>query len=382
MERFGLRVQKNKVIDKSEESPLAFKSLNTEEVVIKAQILAGGRGLGTFSNGFKGGVHLCKTPEETERIASSMLGSSLVTKQTPPEGVLVQKLMIAESIDIARETYVSIVMDRESGGPVFIVSPKGGVDIEKVAEEDPNAIFKEVIDITLGPQKDQLTRLAKGLEFKENQIDEIVDQLDKLYKLFIGLDATQVEINPFAETPEGKVYCVDAKINFDDNAMYRHPDVFEMRDIAEEDPREVEAQKFNLNYIAMEGTIGCMVNGAGLAMATMDIIKLNKGEPANFLDVGGGANEHQVTEAFKIITSDKQVKAVLVNIFGGIMKCDTIATGIVAAAKAINLTIPLIVRLEGTNVEKGKKILEDSGIHILTANDLDDAAKKAVQSIQ
>lgn len=311
-----------------------------------------------------------------------MLGYNLITKQTPPNGVTVQKIMIAESIDIKRETYVSIVMDRDSGGPVFVVSPKGGVDIEKVAEEDPNAIFKEVVDITKGPQKEQLERLARSLEFKENQISDVADQLDKLYKLFIGLDATQVEINPFAETPEGKVYCVDAKINFDDNAMFRHPDVYEMRDTAEEDPRELEAQKHNLNYVAMDGTIGCMVNGAGLAMATMDIIKLNNGEPANFLDVGGSANEQQVTEAFKIITSDKQVKAVLVNIFGGIMKCDTIAKGIVAAAKSINLQIPLIVRLQGTNVDKGKKILEESGINIVTANDLDDAAKKAVQAIQ
>lgn len=320
--------------------------------------------------------------EETKEIASKMLGYNLITKQTPPDGVTVQKVMIAESIDIARETYVSIVMDRDSGGPVFVVSPKGGVDIEKVAEEDPNAIFKEVVDITTGPQKEQLERLARSLNFKENQIPDVVDQLDKLYKLFIGLDATQVEINPFAETPEGKVYCVDAKINFDDNAMFRNPDIYEMRDTAEEDPRELEAQKHNLNYVAMDGTIGCMVNGAGLAMATMDIIKLNNGEPANFLDVGGSANEQQVTEAFKIITSDKQVKAVLVNIFGGIMKCDTIAKGIVAAAKSINLQVPLIVRLQGTNVDKGKKILEESGINILTANDLDEAAKKAVQSIQ
>lgn len=311
-----------------------------------------------------------------------MLGYKLVTKQTPPDGVLVQKLMIAESIDIVRETYVSIVMDRESGGPVFVVSPKGGVDIEKVAEEDPDAIFKEVVDISKGPLPEQLERLAKGLEFKPHQIPDVMDQLNRLYNLFLGLDATQVEVNPLAETPDGSVYCVDAKINFDDNALFRHPDVFEMRDIAEEDPRELEAQKYNLNYIAMDGEIGCMVNGAGLAMATMDIIKLNNGSPANFLDVGGSANADQVTEAFKIITGDKQVKAVLVNIFGGIMKCDTIAQGIVQAAKTVKLELPLIVRLSGTNVELGKKILKESGLPILTADNLDDAAKKAVASIQ
>lgn len=311
-----------------------------------------------------------------------MLGYKLETKQTPPGGVLVQKLMIAESIDIVRETYVSIVMDRESGGPVFVVSPKGGVDIEKVAEEDPDAIFKEVIDISKGPQPIQLERLAKGLEFTPEQIPDVMDQLNRLYNLFLGLDATQVEVNPLAETPEGSVYCVDAKINFDDNALFRHPDVFEMRDIAEEDPRELEAQKYNLNYIAMSGSIGCMVNGAGLAMATMDIIQLNNGSPANFLDVGGSANADQVTEAFKIITGDKQVKAVLVNIFGGIMKCDTIAQGIVQAAKAVKLELPLIVRLSGTNVELGKKILKDSGLPIVTADNLDEAAKKAVASIQ
>ena len=316
-------------------------------------------------------------------MATNMLGYKLVTKQTAASGVMVQKLMIAESIDIKREVYVSIVMDRDSNGPVFVVSPKGGVDIEKVAEETPEAIFKEVIDIRTGPKREQLERLAKGLEFKEGtQFESGVQQLDRLYKLFLGLDAVQVEVNPLAETPQGELFCVDAKIGFDDNAMFRHKDVFEMRDLAEEDPRELEAQKFNLNYIAMDGNIGCMVNGAGLAMATMDIIKMNKGEPANFLDVGGSANEEAVTEAFKILTGDKQVKAILVNIFGGIMKCDTIAAGIVGAAKTVKLSIPLVVRLAGTNVERGQQILAESGLPIISAANLDDAAAKAVASLK
>lgn len=315
-------------------------------------------------------------------MASKMLGYKLTTKQTIPGGVMVQKLMIAESINIKREVYVSIVMDRDSNGPVFVVSPQGGVDIEKVAEETPEAIFKEVIDIRTGPKREQLERLAKGLEFKAGtQFESGVQQLDNLYKLFLGLDATQVEVNPLAETPEGELFCVDAKIGFDDNAMFRHKDVFEMRDLAEEDPRELEAQKYNLNYIAMDGNIGCMVNGAGLAMATMDIIKMNKGDPANFLDVGGSATEEAVTEAFKILTGDKQVKAILVNIFGGIMKCDTIAAGIVGAAKTVKLSIPLVVRLAGTNVERGQQILSDSGLPIITAANLDEAAAKAVASL-
>lgn len=328
------------------------------------------------------GILYASRPEEASKLATNMLGYKLVTKQTQTAGVLVQKLMIAESINIKREVYVSILMDRDSNGPVFVVSPKGGVDIEKVAEETPEAIFKEVIDIQSGPKREQLERLAKGLEFKSGkQFEDAVQQLDRLYKLFIGLDAVQVEVNPLAETPEGDIFCVDAKIGFDDNAMFRHQDVYEMRDLAEEDPRELEAQKFNLNYIAMDGNIGCMVNGAGLAMATMDIIKLNKGEPANFLDVGGSASEQAVTEAFKILTGDAQVKAILVNIFGGIMKCDTIAAGIVGAAKTVKLNIPLIVRLAGTNVDVGKKILQESGLPIITAEHLDDAAAKAVKSI-
>lgn len=311
-----------------------------------------------------------------------MLGYSLVTKQTPAAGVKVQKLMIAESINIKREVYFSIVMDRASGGPVLIASPKGGMDIEAVAEEDPSAIFKEAIDITTGPKPAQLERLAHALQFKGALVPEAVQQMHNIYKLFLGLDATQVEINPLAETDDAKIYAVDAKINFDDNAMFRHKDIYEMRDIAEEDPREVEAEKVGLNYIGMDGNIGCMVNGAGLAMATMDIINLYGGSPANFLDVGGGATEGQVTEAFKILTRDPKVQAILVNIFGGIMKCDVIARGIVGAARTVKLNLPLVVRLSGTNVELGKKILSESGLPIISADNLDDAAIKAVASIK
>jgi succinyl-CoA synthetase beta subunit len=289
--------------------------------------------------------------------------------------------MIAQSINLKRELYFSIVMDRESHGPVLVASPAGGMDIEHVAETQPHLIFKEKIDIMTGPTQAQLERLARGLEFTGPLVNECTDQLRKLYNLFLALDATQVEINPLAETDDGKIYAVDAKINFDDNALFRQKEVYAMRDIAEEDPRDLEAEKYGLNYIGLDGNIGCLVNGAGLAMATLDIIKLYKGEPANFLDVGGGANEQQVTEAFKILTSDKNVKAILVNIFGGIMKCDVIAKGIVGAAKTVKLEIPLVVRLAGTNVELGKQILKDSGLPIISADNLDDAAQKAVATL-
>jgi len=273
-------------------------------------------------------------------------------------------------------------MDREHGGPVFVASLKGGMDIEEVAHKDPSAIITVPIDITKGPTDEQLKNLAVSLEFSRELIPQAMEQLRCLYNMFLELDCTQVEVNPFAETPEGLIYAADAKMNFDDNASFRQKDVFAMHNTEEDDQREVAAAKFNLNYIGMTGNIGCMVNGAGLAMATMDIIQLYKGSPANFLDVGGGANEQQVTEAFKILNSDPQVKAILVNIFGGIMKCDVIAAGVVAAAKKVHLSIPLVVRLAGTNVEKGKKLLEESGIAVVTADNLDDAAQKAVASIK
>jgi len=289
--------------------------------------------------------------------------------------------MIAEAIDIKRELYVSLLMDRAAGGPVFVYSPKGGMDIEEVAHTDPGAIYTEPVNIETGPTKEQLKKVARNLNFEDKLLDDASQQLGKLYELFINLDCTQVEVNPFAETLDGKIYCGDAKMNFDDNASFRQKDVFSLHDSTEDDPRETAAAKYNLNYIGMDGNIGCMVNGAGLAMATMDIIKLYKGEPANFLDVGGGATEQQVTEAFKILTSDPQVKAILVNIFGGIMKCDIIANGVVAAAQKINLSVPVVVRLAGTNVQLGKKILKESGLPLITADDLDDAAQKAVATL-
>ncbi|KAF2074390.1 hypothetical protein CYY_004286 [Polysphondylium violaceum] len=381
MDRFGVNTQKWRVINKASDAPKAASEL-TGELVVKAQVHAGGRGKGTFiETGFKGGVHLCKTGAEAQRLAGEMLNKHLVTKQTAAEGTLVQNVMIAESVDPKRELYFAILMDRKYGGPVIVASQKGGVDIEQVAEEDPAAIIKEPVDIVKGITDAQTKKLAEQLGFTGSKIADAQNQMKNLYQLFIKTDATQVEVNPFAETTDGKIYAMDAKINFDDNASFRQKEVFEMRDTAEEDPREVEATKYGLNYIGLDGNIGCMVNGAGLAMATMDIIKLYGGTPANFLDVGGGATEKTVTEAFKILTKDPRVKSILVNIFGGIMKCDVIAAGIVAACKQVGLKIPLVVRLEGTNVELGKKILQESGLNIVAANDLDDAAKKAVATL-
>jgi succinyl-CoA synthetase beta subunit len=291
--------------------------------------------------------------------------------------------MIVESIDFTKEYYFAILMDRAFQGPVMVASPQGGMDIEQVAEDTPHLIFKRKIDYLKGVQPEDTKYVAEKLGFTGQDVPKVQEQIERLYKLFVATDAVQVEINPFVQTKAGKVYCVDAKIGFDDNAEFRQKEIQHgYRDTTEEDPREVAASKFGLNYIGMDGNIGCMVNGAGLAMATMDIIKMSKGDPANFLDVGGGATEKQVTEAFKILTADPKVKAILVNIFGGIMKCDIIAEGIVAAAKEVGLKIPLVVRLEGTNVTLGQKILKDSGLPIITANNLDEAAQRAVAAIQ
>lgn len=381
LNKHGVNTQRWALATTPEEAKRAAEELKAKELVLKAQIHAGGRGKGVFDSGLKGGVHLTTDPSKIEQLAKQMLGHRLITKQTPPEGVLVSKLMVAESLNFDRELYFAIVMDRASLGPVLVASPKGGMDIEQVAEETPDEIFKRPVDIVKGITKEDSKWIAEKLGFGPKNLQKAQEQIERLYDLFLKSDATQVEINPFVETKEGEVYCVDAKINFDDNASFRQKEAFDMRDITEEDPREVAASKFNLNYIGMDGNIGCMVNGAGLAMATMDIIKLYGGEPANFLDVGGGANEAQVTEAFKILTSDPKVKGILVNIFGGIMKCDTIAQGIINAAKQVKLGIPLVVRLEGTNVSIGKQLLADSGLPIVTADDLDDAAQKAVKAI-
>eukprot|EP01091_Cochliopodium_minus_P002541 TRINITY_DN1238_c0_g1_i1.p1 TRINITY_DN1238_c0_g1~~TRINITY_DN1238_c0_g1_i1.p1 ORF type:complete len:434 (-),score=151.32 TRINITY_DN1238_c0_g1_i1:48-1349(-) len=382
MDKYGVKTQKWRLATAAKQAKKGAEELNCKEYVVKAQIHAGGRGKGTFENGFQGGVHLCKTPEQAEELTMKMLGQKLVTKQTGGKGVLVEKVMIAEAINIVKETYFSILMDRAFDGPVMVGSPKGGMDIEAVAHETPEAIFKEGIDIEKGPTREQTLRMAKNLGFEGPQLAEAQKEIEKLYTVFIKTDAVQVEINPFAQTDTGDIVSADAKMNFDDNAYFKQPTVFAYRDTAEEDPLEVEAGKFNLNYVAMDGNIGCMVNGAGLAMATMDIIKLYGGEPANFLDVGGSASAKQVTEAFRIITSDSKVKAILVNIFGGIMRCDVIAEGIIEAAKTINLKVPLVVRLAGTNVEKGKELLQKSGLTIIPASDLDEAAQKVVNKIK
>ncbi|XP_013393355.1 succinate--CoA ligase [GDP-forming] subunit beta, mitochondrial-like [Lingula anatina] len=384
MDSHGLAVQRFLMAEKGgAEAEVIAKKLNPIEFVIKAQILAGGRGKGTFDNGFKGGVKLTKDPKEVGDFVSNMVGHRLMTKQTPPEGVLVQKVMIAEAFDIedGKERYLAILMDRESNGPVIVGSPYGGMDIEEVAENNPEAIFKEPVDIMTGITDEIAERMATNLLFEGDNHKQAVDQIKKMYNMFIQIDATQIEVNPIAETTQGKVICFDAKINFDDSARFRQKKFFDAEDKSEMDWREREANESDLNYIGMDGNIACLVNGAGLAMATMDIIKLKGGEPANFLDVGGGVTESMVENAFKLITKDSQVKAILVNIFGGIVNCKTIAEGITNAAKSIHLQVPLVVRLEGTNVDEARKILDASGMKIISATDLGDAAEKAVGSI-
>jgi succinyl-CoA synthetase beta subunit len=382
-DKFGVAVQKWRAASTPEEAKAGAADLSVPEYVVKAQVHAGGRGKGHFieTPDSGGGVQFGNTPDEVEVAARNMLGKHLVTKQTPEGGALTSQVMIAESVDITTEKYVSFVMDRSVGGVAAMVSPQGGMDIEAVAEETPDALMVEPIDMATGITKDQASALAKFCEFKPEFQEQAADQIARLYDMFIGLDATQVEINPMAETKGHGVITVDAKVNFDDNALFRQKEVFAMRDTSEEDPREVEASKWGLNYIGLDGNIACMVNGAGLAMATMDIVQLYGGTPANFLDVGGGAQEDQVKEAFKILTADQRVKGILVNIFGGIMKCDIIAQGIVNAAKEVGVDMPLVVRLEGTNVELGKQIIQESGLTIITADDLDDAAQKAVKAI-
>ena len=377
-ERFNIATPKGAPAETPEEAEKIAAGLNTSKLVVKAQIHAGGRGKGTFDTGFKGGVKLCSTPAEARDLAEKMLGHTLVTHQTGPSGKVVRKILIAASVDIAREVYFAILMERASGVPVVVASTEGGVEIEKVADEHPEKIIRELIHPLLGFQPYQALKLARQLDFKGDQLKAASKLFVNLYKLFVSLDCSLVEINPLVVTTEGAVYALDAKFNFDDNALYRHKEILEMRDIHEEDPREVEASKFGLNYIGLEGNIACLVNGAGLAMATMDIIKYAGGEPANFLDVGGGASEEQVTEAFKILVADKNVKAILVNIFGGIMRCDVIAQGIINAVKTVSLPVPLVVRLEGTNVALGKKLLEESKLPIQAATDLSEAAKLVV----
>ena len=377
-ERFNVATPKGAPAETPEEAEKVADGLGTSSLVVKAQIHAGGRGKGTFTNGFKGGVKLCTTSAEARELAKKMLGQTLVTHQTGPTGKVVRKVLVAESVEIVREVYVAILMDRASEAPVVVASTEGGVEIETVAEEHPEKIIREPVHPLLGLQPFQALKLGRQLDFRGDQLKAASKLFANLYNLFVSLDCSLVEINPLVVTKAGEVLALDAKFNFDDNALYRHKEVLEMRDVHEEDPREVEASKFHLNYIGLDGNIACLVNGAGLAMATMDIIKYAGGAPANFLDVGGGASEQQVTEAFKILVADENVKAILVNIFGGIMRCDVIAQGIINAVKAVSLPVPLVVRLEGTNVALGKKLLEESKLPIQAASDLAEAARMVV----
>jgi len=347
--------------------------------VIKAQVLSGGRGLGTFTSGFRGGVHMVTKDGQAAEIADKMLGNDLVTKQAP-NGVPCNKVLLMERVYLRREMYFSILMDRGSQGPMMVGSPFGGTSIEDVAASNPEAIFTSPIDVKAGITREQCEAMAENLGFEPGtaQAEKAVALMQNLYGMFQSCDCTQVEINPLAETREGEVMCCDAKVNFDDNAIFRQKPIFEYRDFSQEDPREVEASKYDLNYIGLDGNIGCMVNGAGLAMSTMDIIQLKGGAPANFLDVGGGANEEQVQKAFELLDADPNVQAILVNIFGGIMRCDVIATGIINAAKEIGMKKPIVIRLQGTNVEEAKKLIADSNFAFIVANDLEDAAVKAV----
>ena len=380
LQKFGVATTRGKVATTADEAEKIAREIAPAEIVVKAQVHAGGRGKGTFANGFKGGVHVVKTPEEAREVAGKMLGQTLVTHQTGPAGRVVHQVLVAESADIAREIYFAILLDRATAGPVIVASTEGGVEIETVAEKSPEKIMRETVDPLAGLQPFQTRKLAKQLQFESGQIKAAAKLFDGLYRTFIGLDCSMVEVNPLVVTKKGEVLALDAKFTFDDNALYRYPEVAAMRDTAEEDPREVEASKHGLNYIGLDGNIACLVNGAGLAMATMDIIKFYGGSPANFLDVGGSATEEQVTEAFKLLVSDKKVQAILVNIFGGIMKCDIIAQGIISAAKTVKLTVPLVVRLEGTNVAAGKKMMAESDLSVITADDLGDAAQKVVKA--
>ena len=374
LQRFEVATTRGKVASTLDEAEQIARELGDVDVVVKAQIHAGGRGKGEFKNGFKGGVHIRKTPQEVREVAAKMLGQILVTPQTGLTGRVVNKVLVAESAEIAREIYFAVLLDRAIAAPLIVASSEGGVDIETVAAKSPEKIIREPIDPLAGLQPFQTRKVAKQLGFESSQLKSAAKLFEGLYRTFVAFDCSMVEVNPLVITTKGDVLALDAKFNFDDNALYRHPEIAALRDVAEED----EASKHGLNYIGLDGNIACLVNGAGLAMATMDIIKFYGGEPANFLDVGGGATEEQVTEAFKILIADKKVRAILVNIFGGIMKCDVIAQGIINAAKTVNLSVPLVIRLEGTNVERGKKLLKESVVELIAADDLADAAQKAV----
>jgi len=374
LKKFGVAVPKGKVAFSPKEARKIAEDLGGK-VVVKAQIHAGGRGKA-------GGVKLAGSPEEAEKIARELIGKILVTHQTGPEGKEVRKVLVEETMDIERELYAGIVLDRSRSQLVFMVSTEGGVEIEKVAAETPEKIAKEYIDPDVGLLPFQSRKMAYNLRLSGSQVKNGVKFLLALYNAYVASDASLAEINPLVVTKDGRVLALDAKINFDDNAMYRHPEYAELRDLNEEDPLEVEASKYNLNYIKLEGNVGCMVNGAGLAMATMDIIKLAGGEPANFLDVGGSASAETVENGFKIILSDKNVKAILINIFGGIVRGDRVARGVVEASKKIGVNVPIVVRLQGTNAEEGGKILKESGLNFVVAENLKDAAEKVVATVK
>ncbi|KAI9019517.1 hypothetical protein CLU79DRAFT_757625 [Phycomyces nitens] len=378
LRKYGINAPRGQVAKSPQEAFEIAKRLGSDDLVIKAQVLAGGRGKGTFDNGFKGGVKTFSSPSEGQELASKMLGHHLVTKQTGAAGKICNAVYICERKYARREYYFAILMDRKTAGPVIVCSSEGGVDIETVAATNPDAIITLPVDINVGLSKEQATELAQKVGFTPAGVDAAADTFVKLYNLFIDTDATQVEINPLSEANDHQVLCMDAKLNFDDNAEFRQKEIFDKRDFSQEDPREIQAAKYNLNYIGLDGSIGCLVNGAGLAMATMDIIQLHGGKPANFLDVGGSATPEAVKAAFEIITSDPNVTSAFVNIFGGIMRCDIIAEGIIAAAKDLDLKIPLIVRLQGTKVDEAKKLIAESQLRIFAVDELDAAAKKAV----
>ena len=384
LKKFGVAVPNGGIAYTTAEAVDVAKSLPGPVWVVKSQIHAGGRGAGRFKDGDpeKGGVRLAKSVDDVKDGAAAMLGQTLVTKQTGPLGKEVKRIYVEDGCDIARELYLSILMDRVTSRITVMASTEGGMDIEEVAEKTPEKIIKVAIDPIFGMKGFYARQIAFGLGLEGKQVSSAVKLLTALYKAFTELDASLLEVNPLVVTGSGDVIALDAKMNFDDNALYRHPDIAEMRDEDEEDPTELEASKHELNYIKLDGSIGCMVNGAGLAMATMDIIKLYGAEPANFLDVGGGATKERVTTAFKIILSDPNVEGILVNIFGGIMRCDVIAEGVVAAAREVSLQVPLVVRLEGTNVDLGKQILSESGLAIIAADNLADAAAKIVQAVK
>ena len=369
--RYGVTTPRGDVAFTKEEAREAARRLKSQVCVVKAQIHAGGRGKG-------GGVKLARSADEAAEIASQILGMNLVTAQTGPQGRMVKRLLIEEGLDIKRELYLGLLIDRETGRPVFMASASGGMEIEQVAKENPGAILREHIHPAVGLQPYQARKIAFGLGLTGEQATGATPFFQALYRAFIDTDASMVEINPCVVTGDGKLVALDAKVTFDDNALFRHKDLRELRDLDEEDPLEVEASKYGLNYIKLDGTVACMVNGAGLAMATMDIIKYTGGSPANFLDVGGGATADQVKNAFHILLSDSEVRAVFINIFGGILRCDVLATGVVAAAKDLHVKVPIVVRMEGTNVERGQQILRESGLNFTIADGMKDGAQKVV----